>query len=74
MNNADPLDIDSLKLIDYDKYEDRYNRVSLYFGDTECEDYWGDDWNDAPYEHNAGIVYREYVKKMEIIILKNAVR
>lgn len=22
---------------------------------------WGDDWNDAPYEHNAGEVYHEYV-------------
>ena len=21
---------------------------------------WGDDWNDAPYEHNAGEVYEEY--------------
>jgi hypothetical protein len=23
---------------------------------------WGDDWNDAPYEHNAGGVYGEYVR------------
>ena len=24
---------------------------------------WGDDWNDAPYEHNAGTVYSEYVQR-----------
>lgn len=25
------------------------------------EHYYGDDWNDAPYEHNAGEVYEEFV-------------
>ncbi len=59
MNNADPLDTDYLKLIDYDKYEDRYNRVSLYFGDTECEDYWGDDWNDPPHMNTTQEQYIE---------------
>lgn len=24
--------------------------------------YYGDDWNDTPYEHNAGSVYNEFVK------------
>ena len=24
--------------------------------------YYGDDWNDKPYEHNAGKVYDEYIK------------
>ena len=24
--------------------------------------YYGDDWDDAPYEHNAGQVYDEYIK------------
>ena len=24
--------------------------------------YWGDDWNDSPYEHNAGQVYEEFIK------------
>ncbi|GAI86033.1 unnamed protein product, partial [marine sediment metagenome] len=23
---------------------------------------WGDDWDDAPYEHNAGKVYDEFIK------------
>ena len=24
--------------------------------------YWGDDWNDTPYEHNAGSVYEQFIK------------
>ena len=24
--------------------------------------YYGDDWDDAPYEHNAGTVYQEFIK------------
>lgn len=27
----------------------------------DFENAWGDDWNDAPYEHNAGEPYGEYV-------------
>lgn len=26
------------------------------------DEYYGDDWNDAPYEHNAGEVYDEFIK------------
>lgn len=26
----------------------------LWFSDQKPESIWGDDWNDAPYEHNAG--------------------
>lgn len=26
-----------------------------YFTTQKLEDQWGDDWDDAPYEHNAGI-------------------
>lgn len=28
-----------------------------YFTTKELKDQWGDDWNDAPYEHNAGEPY-----------------
>jgi len=28
-----------------------------YFTTGKLEDQWGDDWNDAPYEHNAGSPY-----------------
>lgn len=29
---------------------------------SNFEKQWGDDWNDAPYEHNAGDPYRHYYK------------
>lgn len=48
-----------MKIIDFDK---RGNLVRFFLGDDDCDDYHGDDWNDTPYEHNAGLVYEEYVK------------
>lgn len=30
-----------------------------YFYKGDIKDVWGDDWNDAPYEHNAGLPYME---------------
>lgn len=50
-----------MKIIDW---ECKGNLVRFYLGDDECSEYWGDDWNDAPYEHNAGEVYSEYVAKI----------
>lgn len=32
-------------------------------------DAWGDDWNDRPYEHNAGLVYDRYVNGLVDIYL-----
>ena len=51
---------DKMKLIDFERHN---NMIRYYFGDDDCNDYWGDDWNDAPYEHNAGRVYDKYIKK-----------
>lgn len=48
-----------MKIIDF---ELKGNVIRFYLGDDDCNDYWGDDWNDAPYEHNAGTVYNQYVK------------
>lgn len=48
-----------MKIIDYYKCG---NVIKLYLGADDCEDYWGDDWDDAPYEHNAGRVYSEYIQ------------
>lgn len=48
-----------LGIIDVDKR--RGNVVRFYIGDIES-DYWGDDWDDTPYECNAGYVYDQYVK------------
>jgi len=28
-----------------------------YFTTQDLDDQWGDDWNDIPYEHNAGLPY-----------------
>lgn len=48
-----------MKIIDFFR---NGNIVRLYYGEDDCNDYWGDDWDDAPYEHNAGKVYDEYIK------------
>ncbi len=34
-----------------------------YFTPIPLEEQWGDDWNDAPYEHNAEIPYDDIVTK-----------
>ena len=47
------------ELIDYEIIG---NAIRLYFGKNREQ--WGDDWDDVPYEHNAGIVYDKYVKKV----------
>ena len=48
-----------MKVIDFSLYG---NVIKFYLGADDCTDYWGDDWDDAPYEHNAGEVYSRYVK------------
>ena len=44
-----------MKVIDI---EFRGNLIKFYYGADECNDYWGDDWND-PYENAR--VYDKYV-------------
>ena len=44
-------------IVDFKK---KGNVVRFYIGDTSKE-YWGDDWDDTPYECNAGEVYDEFV-------------
>lgn len=41
-------------------WETKGNVVRFYLG-TNGEQ-WGDDWNDIPFEHNAGRVYEEFQK------------
>jgi hypothetical protein len=53
-----------MKLCDVEKFG---NIVRLYYTDDNVNDYWGDDWDDIPYEHNAGIVSSEYVPYVEEI-------
>jgi hypothetical protein len=46
-------------------WETRGNVVRLYCCDQDkYNDIWGDDWDDQPYEHNAGRVYDKYVDKV----------
>jgi len=45
------------EIIDFDK---KGNSVRFFLGTNGNQ--WGDDWNDAPYEHNASSVYSEHVK------------
>lgn len=45
------------EIIDFEK---KGNVIRFYLGKNGEQ--WGDDWNDIPYEHNAGKVYDEYIK------------
>ena len=46
------------KIIDFEKAG---NVVRFYIGEDDCEDYWGDDWNDRPYEYNAERVEDKFI-------------
>lgn len=41
-----------------------------YFTGKKLEEQWGDDWNDVPYEHNAGEPYGEIGKDLLILEFK----
>lgn len=59
---------------DYDNYklcyveDDTWGTYKLWFSKNDLTLVWGDDWNDAPYEHNAGAPYREGNHYVKIII------
>lgn len=53
------LNRDDLKVIDFYNYG---HVVRFYLGDKDLKGFYGDDWNDTPYEHNAGTVYDKFVK------------
>lgn len=40
-----------------DKGKCTYIGLRLFFTDADLSEQWGDDWDDAPYEHNAGWPY-----------------
>lgn len=48
----------NFKIIDFER---NGNQVKFYIGTESCKDYYGDDWDDTPYEHNAGLVYDRFV-------------
>ena len=47
-----------MKIIDFER---KGNVVRFWLGKDDLTEWWGDDWNDTPYECNAGPVYDEYV-------------
>ena len=49
---------ETMKIIDFEK---KGNVVRFYLGANGLKEWWGDDWDDAPYDCNAGRVYDEYV-------------
>lgn len=50
------------QIIDFEK---KGNTVRFYLGKNGKQ--YGDDWNDRPYEHNAGKVYDEFIKEFKDI-------
>lgn len=52
------MKLEDLMVIDWDR---KGNVCRFYLGKKDLKDYWGDDWNDIPYEHNAGTVYDEFI-------------
>lgn len=48
-----------MKIIDW---EAKGNVVRYFLGADDLERWYGDDWDDAPYEHNAEQVYDQFVK------------
>lgn len=47
-----------MKIIDFEK---KGNVVRFYLGKDDLDEYYGDDWDDAPYDCNAGRVYTEFI-------------
>lgn len=47
------------KIIDW---ETKGNVIRFYLGDEDNQDYWGDDWDDASFLYNAGLVYGNYIR------------
>lgn len=47
-----------MKIIDFEK---KGNAVRFYLGEDDLKEWHGDDWDDVPYDCNAGKVYNEYI-------------
>ena len=57
---ASPWDY-KFHLEDFSNPELKKGTYVAYFTTIPLEKQWGDDWNDVPYEHNAGIPYDDIV-------------
>lgn len=47
-----------MKIIDFER---KGNVVRFLLGEDSLENWYGDDWNDYPYECNAGTVYDQFI-------------
>ena len=56
-----------MKIIDF---KVKGNMVKFYLGASDIEEWWGDDWDDRPYEHNAGTVYDKFVSGDRVMIFE----
>ena len=54
-----------MKIIDFKK---KGQSVRFFLGRDDLDSWYGDDWNDTPYEHNAGQVYDEFVERTVDIV------
>lgn len=43
--------------------------LRLHLGVDDLDTWWGDDWNDTPYDCNAGVVYDRFVSETMDIVL-----
>lgn len=53
-----------LIIVDFALYS---HQLVLFLGNPKIKDYHGDDWDDSPYDCNAGTVYSEYYEDMVIL-------
>ena len=49
-----------------------FGSLKLYFTEKEISEQWGDDWDDAPYEHNAGTPYTQDYNQKELRVENGA--
>lgn len=59
------MDYDKLKLCYIDQADEYSKQLELYFTEQDLDKQWGDDWDDAPYEHNAGLPYENDYNQSE---------
>lgn len=55
-----------MKIIDFER---KGNVVRFYLGEDNLKDWHGDDWNDRPYDCNAGLVYEEFISGYQDLLV-----
>jgi hypothetical protein len=49
--------------------EDHAASMKMCYFTDDFENQWGDDWDDAPYEHNAGVPYESHGNNIQKIVV-----